>query len=354
MNQLNELLGLRNLRCLVTGACGVLGRALTDLLEVHGAEVRALDRRVGRPTVGQRLQWIEGDAADPGLLASATEGVDVVFHLAGALPQANLDDDGFLVANVGPTEVVVRASSSAGVRRVVLASTIEVYGVRQLREPLTEDAPTRCAGAYSRSKLQAEHTLFRLAGRFGVEPVVLRLPMILGPGFYHEPSVFTVLRLLDLGLPVPVPGRGELPVSYVSSRDAAQAFARAALGEAAPWNVFNIAASDTPTMAQLFTEVAAKIGSSSRPLSVPMPVVRAAVGLASVAGRRRGSVLGTPVELVGFALTGGAYDTDAARSALRYRPVDTCADAWEALYRWWVEHVRRGRRSSPRGQHGTS
>ena len=67
--------------------------------------------------------------------------------------------------------------------------------------------------------------------------------MIFGPGFYHERSILTTFKLLQHGLPIPLPA-ADAPVSFVSARDAAQAFELASLSVEADGESFNVAAPD--------------------------------------------------------------------------------------------------------------
>ncbi len=322
---------------------------MVDAFVDAGAAVVVLDRVPAPPELAAGVRWARGDVADPQWLAGVLGEVGAVVHLAGRLPQARLGAAGFVQANVTPTEVVARAAAAAGARCVVLASTIEVYGAQDMATPLDEQAATIGTGPYSWSKLRAERVLHQIGQELGVATVALRLPMILGPGFCHEPSTLAILDVLRRGWPLPVPGRGERPVSYVSAADAAQGFvqavARTSPGLPTDGRVYNIAAADHPTMRELFVGVAAAIGSRSRVVGVPWPFVRGAVRLATAVGSRRGAVAGTPVELLPFVLTGGAYAIDAAVSDLGYQPRDGCVEAWAALYRWWEADTGKRSRS---------
>src|SRR5207244_9334867 len=98
-----------------------------------------------------------------------------------------------------------------------------------------------------------------------------------------------------------------------SARDAAQGFVLAATCAGADQQAFNIAAADTPPVATFFEDLAARVGSRSRPRPVPLPLLRAGVAVARRAGRRRGAIGGTPVELLEFVCTGGAYRSEERR-----------------------------------------
>ena len=64
------------------------------------------------------------------------------------------------------------------------------------------------------------------------------------------------------------------------------------------------------------------------------------MAVARRAGRRRGAIGGTPVELLDFVSTGGAYSIDKARRVLGYQPEDSCVEAWAGLYEWWLARPR--------------
>lgn len=340
------------LQALVTGASGVIGRALLAALSARGATVTATDRRVPRFVVPPRVRFVHADLLGGTVpLDSLVAGCDAVFHLAARMPQARLDEAGFHRANVVVTERLIEASLRNGVRRFLFASTTEVYGVQPIATPLTEDDAKHFTGPYSRNKWEVEQHLLRL-GNDKMEAVALRMPMIFGPGFYHEKAIISLFLALRLGLPIPLPVE-DAPVAFVSSRDTAAAFVAAAVAPGVSGQAFNIAAADHPTMKAFFLDVIRRIGSRSRPFVVPRTWVERAVSAAQRRARRPNDkvpLLGTPAELVPYILTGGAYSIARAQRAFGFSPQDTCADAWIGAYRWfweqpWAErfHVIRQR-----------
>jgi len=319
---------------LVTGGSGVVGRALVSRLVANGWEVRSLDRRLPREAT-EGVWSISGDAGDPEVVSKAVKGVDAIFHLAARMPQAGLDEEGFRAANVEPTALLARAASAAGAKRFCFASTIEVYGAQETREPLREDAELRFTGIYSRNKYECEQILAQVRQETGLEVVSLRMPMVFGPGFYHEKTILSTFVALRSGLPIPVPAPEAL-VSFVSSRDAAQAFELAATREGVAGEVFNVAAPDTPTMLEFFEQLKAEVSSRSKLLPVPKSLLSRATSYAKKKARTPGAkVLGAPAELVAFIEVGGAYSIEKAKERLGYAPVDSCAQAWAGAYRWF-------------------
>ena len=104
------------------------------------------------------------------------EGSDVVFHLAAAV-HGGSDDELVNAVNTQGTTNVVQAAVVCGARRIVLASTIGVYGLdcgQGIREDQAENPKT----TYARSKQAAERVIL---GARGVEGVVLRFPVVYGP-----------------------------------------------------------------------------------------------------------------------------------------------------------------------------
>jgi hypothetical protein len=162
-------------RFLVTGASGFIGRRLCAELREHGDVVALVRRSATGP-------WDEMHVCD---LASdsppddAVSGAQSVFHLAGrahVLDERVADEDAFHRANVEATERVCEAASGAGVRRLVLASSVSAMGEGG-DAPVPEDKPPDPQTAYGRSKRDAEKVVLERMD----EPVVLRFPLVYGP-----------------------------------------------------------------------------------------------------------------------------------------------------------------------------
>ena len=314
---------------LVTGGSGVLGRAVVDAILAAGHRVRVLD--VHEPGVrDRRVELVTGSVTDRERVRRAVDECVAVCHLAGRLPQARLGVAGLREVNVGGTRRVAEACVEAGVARMVFASTIEIYGAQEIDEPLDEDAERRFTGPYSRTKWEGERLLLDEFGARGLQAACLRMPMILGPGFYHEKSTLALFWLLRHGRGLPML-RADIPVSYVSADDAAQAFVLACERDEAAGEVFNVAAGDTPVLEDFFRQLGALVGSRSRPV-----LVRAgAAGPGRWARTLAERLLRVPRELSDFASVGGAYSIAKARRLLGFSPARGCAEAWADAYRWF-------------------
>jgi len=170
-------------RVLVTGADGDIGRATTKRLVELGIRVTALSLRFDAETPADRV--IVGDARDESVVAAALDDVDAVVHLA-AIPHPSLGTPATVFAtNVVATFTVLAKAGEAGVRRAVIASSVNAFGVpmnshdvKPAYFPLDEDIPADIDDAYSLSK-QADEATARMAWRrWGIDSVALRFPLV--------------------------------------------------------------------------------------------------------------------------------------------------------------------------------
>jgi len=316
---------------LVTGGSGVIGRALVQKLLKKGENVRVYDL-APLPIKNPNIEFIRGDIKDPKKVLEACKGVDTVFHLAGKMPQARLDEKGFWEINVGGTINIAKASVKNNVKRFLFASTIEVYGPQKISHPLKETDKKVFTGHYSRNKLECERRLLEFQKKYGLEVSFLRIPMVLGPGFYHEKSTLGLFLMIRYGLPIPVPF-ADIPVCYVSSSDLADAFLLAESNPNAVGEAFNIAAPDYPMAKQFFESLIKSVNSKSKVIIPPKGFVESALKLFKrVSNLLYKSI--TPSELMDFILYGGAYSIEKAKRVLDYSPKKTVVQSWSDCY-WW-------------------
>lgn len=198
------------MRFLITGSTGFVGQALCKELVARGQHVRGAIRRM--PPAGQdgaadhELVPI-GDIGAKSGWGEALAGVDVVIHLAARVhvmhehaadPLAE-----FRRVNVAGTEHLARAAAAAGVKRLVFISSIKVNGEgTRLGQAYNEGDTAAPQDPYGVSKFEAEEALRRVARETGLEVVILRPPLIYGPGVKGNFS--QMLNVLARGLPLPL------------------------------------------------------------------------------------------------------------------------------------------------------
>ena len=172
--------------CLVTGGSGFVGRRLIQILLSHGWQVRALARSESavRAVRGHGAEPVRGSLDDVASLEVAARDCDVVFHVAAYFKLWG-DPAEFERSNVQGTANLLRAAAGASVKRFVqLGAAAVVMGDRAPMLGVNEALPRqeRAWAPYSSSKARSEAMVLG-ANRPGVlETVVVRPPMIWGPG----------------------------------------------------------------------------------------------------------------------------------------------------------------------------
>jgi len=189
---------------LVTGSTGFIGQPVCRGLVEAGASVRGVSREGGRHPVAGVERVCVADPLDREAVRAAVTGVDAVVHLAARVhimresaadPLAE-----FRRANVESTSVLGEEAGGAGVRQLVLASTVKAVGEGNSRA-WTEDTPPAPADPYGTSKLEAERAVREAAQRRGTRAAVLRFPLVYGPAV--KGNMLRLFALVDRGVPLP-------------------------------------------------------------------------------------------------------------------------------------------------------
>lgn len=190
-------------RILVTGATGFLGRAVAEHLTAAGWTVRAAVRRSGPDHPAGAVAV--GDLSADTDWTAALANVDVVVHCAArAHVRKETSPDPltqFRAVNTEASLALARQAGTAGARRLVFISSIGVNGAGTHGRPFRHDDAPRPHSPYAVSKHEAERGLTALAAETGLEVVIIRPPLILGP----EPkgNLATLNRIIATGLPLP-------------------------------------------------------------------------------------------------------------------------------------------------------
>lgn len=181
---------LANHTFLVTGGAGFIGSNLVEYLMGHGAaEVRVLDnffsgkRENLTPYMqAQNFKLIEGDIRNPEVCAEAINGVDYILHQAaiGSVPRSIAYPEPSFDANVHGFVQVFLAAQTAGVKRIVYASSSSVYGDNPTL-PKVEAGRGNPLSPYALTKAMNEDWADMMARVYGLSSVGLRYFNIFGP-----------------------------------------------------------------------------------------------------------------------------------------------------------------------------
>ncbi len=176
------------MRVLVTGSTGFLGANLVEALGAAGHEVYAMHRASSRLDALEGLTYVPvvGDVLDPASLKPALEGIEWVFHVAAVSDYWRQRGTAQLYrVNVGGTRNVLSAALNAGVRRVVLTSSVAALGVPQNGNtaPLDESATFNLPATrfpYGHSKHLAENVAHEFVAD-GLKVIIVNPAVVLGP-----------------------------------------------------------------------------------------------------------------------------------------------------------------------------
>jgi dTDP-L-rhamnose 4-epimerase len=305
---------LAGMRVLVTGAAGFIGSHVAQAMRAAGHEVRGLDSLA--PTVHacrpDYVDWelVVGDIRDPSVVAGALDGVDAVCHQAAivGLGVDLADLPVYSDVNVTGTAVLLSAMGRRGVGRLVLASSMVVYGegaydcpshgrVRPsprsssdlsagLFEPrcplcgsplstatVAEDAPLDPRNAYAASKVAQEHLAATWARLTGGTAVGLRYHNVYGPRMPRDTpysGVAAIFRsLLEHGEPPRVFEDGGQRRDFVHVSDVALANLRALdslSGGSGGLRCYNVASGEPHTIGEMAAELCGAFGLGVTPL----------------------------------------------------------------------------------------
>ena len=239
---------------LVTGGAGFIGGAIVEAALARGWRVRVLDSlrsdvHGGLPAADPRIQFLVGDVANPGVVAHALAGIDVVCHQAAkvGLGVDFSDAPDYVHSNEVGTAVLLAGMATAGIDRLVLASSMVVYGEGSYRgsagftrpgprraadldagvfdpldpatgqplEPLLvgEDDPLDPRNVYASSKLGQEYLATTWSRSTGGRAVALRYHNVYGPGMPQNTPYAGVASLFRSALQ-----RGEAPTVFEDGR----------------------------------------------------------------------------------------------------------------------------------------
>jgi nucleoside-diphosphate-sugar epimerase len=266
-------------RVLLTGATGAVGPRVVQAFLEAGCAVRTL--ALDPPVPGMFPDGVDvrtGDILDGEAVAAAMDGMACVVHMAARVHAAGPADaapEEHERTNAAGTRAVAEAAVRAGVGRLVLFSSIAVYGPGDGRL-LDESTPPRPDTPYARTKLEAESIVLTARNREG-RPLgtVLRLAAVYGTrikGNYRR-----LVQALAAGRFVLV-GGGRNRRTLVYDRDAAAAAVLAAASPSAAGLVYNVTDGRTPALNEILAVLCGQLGRRVPRLRLPTGPVRLAAG----------------------------------------------------------------------------
>lgn len=270
----------------VTGSSGFVGNNLVPWLAFQGYDVRAISRGSSGP-LSAGVQWRSvSNYTDVAALASAFKGTQTVIHLAARAHVLSAEHhreatEAFERANIAAALACAEAALEAGCRRFVLVSSIGVNGQATHGRPFTEIDDPSPQEPYAHTKWQAECAVIKRLTGSALEWVVVRPPLVYGPGC---PGNFRALLGLVRRLPVLPFGALRARRSYIGIENLCSALEVAALHPACAGRRFVLSDGEDIDFASLVRQLADNMNRGHVPLlAVPIFLLK---GLVALAGRR--------------------------------------------------------------------
>jgi len=275
---------------LVTGATGFLARHLFPALPRPIALIRtqaAWDALPHRREMGDEAP-IVGDIENPSGWSRPASEVRSIVHLAALVRHSRRGAEAVYRTNVDGTLAMVRLAAESRAR-LVLVSTSGTVGCFSSPHAAADEGAPYCAEEIRRwpyydSKMRAEITARRLADQLGVELVIVRLPVLLGPGDHRGRSTSLVHRLATGRQSFAMAGG----IAFSDVRDVAKGLA-AVVSIRAPRRIYHLAGTSC-SLADFFQQCAAV--ASTRPphiflsKAIALPLAHLADGVAHIVGRK--------------------------------------------------------------------
>lgn len=309
---------------LVTGANGFIGANLCPVLEQGGFSVRrAVRRDDGQPNTFA-TDKINGSTDWKPIL----DNVYAVVHLAARVHVLLEHDDvpqvRFRRTNVEASHHLAEQAAAAGVKRFVFVSTIGVHGVKTQMQGFCElDSPAPL-NEYASSKLEAEQALREVSEKTGMEIVIIRPPLVYGPGV--KANFLKLMQIVDKGIPLPLASiHNKRDILYVGNL--ADAILKALTHPKAAGEAFVVADGQPVSTPELIRAIARHLDKPARIFPFPP-------ALLELAGRIFGKC-DTVHRLAGSL----EVDTTKIKRTLDWTPPHRFDDGLEATVKWYKQHV---------------
>ena len=198
------------MKVLITGINGYIGNRLFSVLKQHNFSVSGTVRDTEMFMCKECNQLIvTGDISSFNNWHQVLSDIDIVIHLAGMAHIFSEPSDksrmleNYRVVNRNATLRLAQGAVDAGVRRFIYISSIGVLGNTTIDKIFNNRSKYNPQESYAVSKMEAELGLKKIEELSNIEVVIVRPPLVYGPR--HSGNFYRLLKLVDIGLPLPLP-----------------------------------------------------------------------------------------------------------------------------------------------------
>jgi nucleoside-diphosphate-sugar epimerase len=322
---------LNNKNVLITGSTGFVGRPLCEKLLLKGYCVRGSVRNAEATAnlpAGVQSAPIESIGPDTDWSAALT-GIDTVIHLAARVHVMDETAGDPLIAyrqvNVAGTENLARQAAAHGVRRLVFLSSVKVNG-EETEIPYSEQTHPDPRDPYGVSKLEAENVLRKVAVETGLEVVIIRPPLVYGPGV--KANFHNLLKIVERGVPLPLAGITNAR-SLIFLGNLIDAIITCATHPQAAGQTFLVSDGEDVSTPQLIRQLATALDRPARLLPFPPSLMR-------LAGKLTGKSMAVD-RLLGSLVV----DSGKIRRELGWQPPFSMAEGLAETAKWYKDGMAR-------------
>ncbi len=260
------------MKILVTGATGFIGTQLSETLAKSGHEVRCTARALA-PNSSTTPEIVTCDLESVDNLDHLTASCDAIIHLAGRAHVMSDDpatsESLYLSANVDVTRRLAQSAARVGVKRMILMSSVKVNGESTtIDTPFTSQDIPNPQDPYGRSKTQAEQALWNVTSTSQLEGVVIRPPLVYGPGV--RANFASLIGIVNRGMPLPL-GSIHNKRSFVAIDNLIDCIATALQSSNAAGQTFLVSDGNDLSTPELIRYIASALHKS--PTLFPFPLV---------------------------------------------------------------------------------
>lgn len=310
-------------KVLVTGATGFVGKRLVSALIAEGHEVRC--------AVTHKVDWLNAEQVvvnrlecDPDWSEALTR-IEVVIHLAARAhvmketSPAALDE--YCKINSIATQHLAKEAAKHQVKRFIFLSSIKVNGESTIKDvPFTEESTATPLDPYGQSKLYAEQYLQKISQETRMQTVILRPPLVYGPGV--KANFLKMLKVMKKGLPLPF-GRIKNSRHIVYVDNLVSALCSVVTHPAAANQIYLVADDEPLSLTQLLNLLGKEMNTKPRLIPVPVGFMRFAfklLGLNSLNIRLFGSL---------------EVSNNKIKSQLGWAPPVSCTEGLRETVKWY-------------------
>lgn len=316
------------MKVLITGASGFIGNAMCRWLTTHSLDVVGAVRQLpAGPLVGVDYR-IVGNLDASTDWHTALAGVEDVIHCAARVHvmRETTDDPlmAFRSANVAGTERLARQAAAVGVKRLVFISSIKVNG-EKTAEGFNENDTPAPQDPYGQAKWEAEEMLSQVSKETGLEVVIVRPPLVYGPGV--KGNLARLLNWVEHGVPLPLAGIRNAR-SLIGIDNFTSALHACLIHPAAAGRTYLVRDGEDISTPELVRRLGHHLGKPARLFPLPATLLERMAGLVG----RRADVQRLTGSLI--------VDDSRIRRELGWVPPYTLDDGLELMARTWLNRTR--------------